>query len=138
MKRVTACTLECPAVCSLWVTQKPDGTPAIRGNPEHPFTRGFTCAKVHKFLERLHSPERITQPRIRKKNRWQTISWNEALDLCAENIQRFRSQPASILHIHGDGAKGVLQLAPQFFFAALDSGSHSASHGARSDRSIHC
>ncbi|MCK8601009.1 molybdopterin-dependent oxidoreductase [Desulfoferrobacter suflitae] len=121
MQRVTACTLECPDVCSLWVRRKPDGTPAIRGNPEHPFTRGFTCAKVHKFLERLRSPERITQPRVRKTNRWQTISWDEALNLCAENIQRFRCEPASILHIHGDGAKGVLQLVPQYFFAALGS-----------------
>ena len=121
MRLVTACTLECPDVCSLWIKKRKDGTLAIRGNPSHPFTQGFTCAKVHKFQNRLRSPERITRPLLKSKNEWQAISWDEALDLCAENIQKFRSEPASILHIHGDGAKGVLQLVPQYFFAALGS-----------------
>lgn len=121
MKVVTACTLECPDVCSLRIEKRRDGALAIRGNPDHPFTQGFTCAKVHKFQNRLRSPQRITKPLFKSKGQWHTISWDEALDLCAENIQKLRSEPASILHIHGDGAKGVLQLVPMHFFALLGS-----------------
>lgn len=121
MKVVTACTLECPDVCSLLIEERQDGSLAIRGNPDHPFTQGFACAKVHKFQKRLRSSQRIIKPLFRSKGRWHTISWDDALDLCAENIQKLRSEPASILHIHGDGAKGVLQLVPMHFFALLGS-----------------
>jgi anaerobic selenocysteine-containing dehydrogenase len=119
MKFVTTCTLDCPDACSLWVEKDPGGNLKIRGNPEHPFTAGFTCAKVRTFLPRLQSPHRITRPLLRKGTGWQPLSWDEALNLCAEKIQTYRKEPASILHIHGEGAKGIVKLVSEFFFAKL-------------------
>lgn len=127
MKKLTTCTLECPDVCSLWVEEGAGGSLKIRGNPGHPFTRGFTCAKAHRLIDRLRSPERITQPLLRKNGGWQSISWDAALDMCAEHLQRCRRQPSSILHIPGDGARGVLQLIPNHFFALLGSSEVSGS-----------
>jgi len=127
MKFITACNLECPDVCSLWVEKEDGGSLKIRGNPEHPFTRGFTCAKVHRFPHRLHSPERITEPLLKENDRFRPVSWEQALELCAEHIQKLRREPFSILHIAGDGAKGVLQLAPKYFFAVLGSSKISGS-----------
>jgi len=44
---ITACTKDCPDSCSIIVEKKhSDQNIKIMGNPEHPFTKGFTCAKV--------------------------------------------------------------------------------------------
>ncbi|MGD8315483.1 MAG: molybdopterin-dependent oxidoreductase, partial [Syntrophobacterales bacterium] len=47
--------------------------------------------------------------------------WPEALRLCAQKIQEYRSEPETILHIRGDGDKGVLSQASNLFFASLGS-----------------
>jgi len=73
-------------------------------------------------VERLHSPHRITTPLLRAGGKWELVSWNDALNLCAEKIREYRREPASILHIQGDAAKGVLKQAGKLFFARLGAG----------------
>ena len=34
----------------------------VRGNPEHPFTRGGLCVKVNNYTDRVYSPERVLYP----------------------------------------------------------------------------
>jgi anaerobic selenocysteine-containing dehydrogenase len=34
----------------------------VGGDPEHRFTRGFLCAKVNQYLDRVYSPDRILHP----------------------------------------------------------------------------
>jgi len=121
MKQITACTYDCPDACSLVLEPGEDGGLRLRGNPESPFTRGVMCAKTRRQLRRLRSPHRILKPRFRTKGGWQEIGWEAALDLCAEKIQRLRSEPTAILHLHSDGAKGVLKEAVNLFFAQLGS-----------------
>ncbi len=119
VETTTACTMDCPDTCSLLVSRDTSGRARIRGNPNHPFTRGFICNKGKNFYRRLASPDRVTRPLRRVGDRWQSISWESALDLCARAIQEYRSEPASILHFHGEGAKGVLKQAGKLFFGML-------------------
>jgi anaerobic selenocysteine-containing dehydrogenase len=119
MKTITACTLDCPDACSLVVMQNADGDIRIRGNPDHPFTSGFTCGKIKHLERRLKSRERITTPLLREGADRRPISWKAALTLCAEKIQRYRKNPAAILHFHGEGAKGVLKQGSRLFFSRL-------------------
>ncbi|MCG6917220.1 MAG: molybdopterin-dependent oxidoreductase [Deltaproteobacteria bacterium] len=119
MEILTACTLDCPDGCSLLVETLGQGTVRIRGNPNHPVTAGFTCAKIRRFSQRLKSKHRITSPLLRQGKSWKSIGWEEALELCAEKIQRHRREPESILHLRGDGDKGVLSQASKLFFAEL-------------------
>ncbi|MCU0590826.1 MAG: molybdopterin-dependent oxidoreductase [Desulfobacterales bacterium] len=119
MKRVTVCTYDCPDACSLVLERMADGRLRLFGNPESPFTRGIMCAKTRRQIRRLKSPSRVVRPRRKTKAGWQEIGWEDALDLCAERIQRLRGEPAAILHIHSDGAKGVLKEAVGLFFARL-------------------
>lgn len=121
MKQITACTYDCPDACSLVLDQREDGGLRLTGNPDSPFTRGVMCAKTRRQLRRLQSPNRIRKPRLKTKGGWQEIGWEAALDLCAEKIQRLRSEPTAILHLHSDGAKGVLKAAVNLFFAQLGS-----------------
>ena len=117
--QVTACTMDCPDACSLVVAQADDGSVKVKGNPENPFTSGFTCAKIKDYVRRIQSTDRITRPQLRTKGGWKTIGWDEALDLCAAKIQNLRSRPTAILHIHNEGAKGVLKEATALLFARL-------------------
>jgi anaerobic selenocysteine-containing dehydrogenase len=121
MEIVTACTLDCPDACSLLVKEDRRGNIHIRGNPEHPVTVGYTCAKIRRFGRRLRSPNRITQPLLKQGEQWRRITWDEALDRCAEKIRKYRMEPASILHILGGADKGILRFATDLFFARLGS-----------------
>jgi anaerobic selenocysteine-containing dehydrogenase len=121
LKTITACTYDCPDACSLILDQTDGGDRRLRGNPDSPFTRGVMCAKTRRQLRRLNSPNRILKPRLKTKGGWRDIGWEEALDRCAEKIQDLRGEPKAILHVHSDGAKGVLKEAVNLFFAQLGS-----------------
>ena len=65
----------------------------IQGDPAHPVTRGFLCAKVAKYLDRVYSPDRVLYPmrRVGPKGvgqAFQRIPWDEALD---EITAKFKS-----------------------------------------------
>jgi anaerobic selenocysteine-containing dehydrogenase len=118
-RKLTACTMDCPDACSLVVTQSEDGRVKVKGHSDNPFTSGFTCSKISDHVRRVQSPLRILQPQLKTKTGWKTISWDEALDLCAEKIQNLRPRPTAILHIHNEGAKGALKEATEIMFARL-------------------
>jgi anaerobic selenocysteine-containing dehydrogenase len=91
----TACPHDCPDACSVLVTVEDGRAVRIGGNPEHPVTRGFLCAKVSKYLERVYSPERLLYPmrRVAPKGvggpeAFERISWDAALEAVAERLQR--------------------------------------------------
>lgn len=121
MKRtyITACTHDCPDACSLLVEAEDGQIKKIRGNPDHPYTDGYCCAKIQRFPRRLNSPSRLKRPLIRKGENWREISWEEAISICAENMDRFRHDSASILHLRGGASKGVSKFAEDLFFATL-------------------
>jgi anaerobic selenocysteine-containing dehydrogenase len=119
INELTACTMDCPDACSIIVRRAEDGRVKVKGNPANPFTSGFLCSKIKDHVRRVQSPHRIAHPQLKTKNGWKTISWDEALNLCAKKIQNLRSRPSAILHIHNEGAKGVLKEATTLLFAGL-------------------
>jgi len=56
----------------------PSGDVRINGNPDHPFTAGFCCAKLKAWHWRLSSPHRITRPLLRDGAVWREIGWDDA------------------------------------------------------------
>ena len=121
MKTITACTLDCPDSCSLLVEAVDNGRSTIRGNPDHPYTRGFTCPKIKTFARRLNSPNRITVPMIKEGSKWRHISWEAALDRCAEYLQMCRTTPGTLLNVHGSGDNGLVARSTNKIFASLGS-----------------
>src|ERR1700746_2682728 len=64
MKNVVhaACPHDCPDACGVLITIEGGRATKIQGDPSHPVTRGFLCAKVAKYLDRVYSPERVLYP----------------------------------------------------------------------------
>jgi anaerobic selenocysteine-containing dehydrogenase len=88
----------------------------VRGDPEHPFTRGFLCAKVNRYIERTYHPERLTHPlrRVGAKGegKFARISWDEALGEVAERLEgiaRSGDGPQAILPYSYAGTMGLVQ-----------------------------
>ncbi len=119
MAVITACSQDCPDTCSLVVESSPSGAVRINGNPDHPFTAGFCCAKMKSWHRRLRSPNRITAPLLRDGAGWRELGWQEALAICAARIQALRAEPLSILHLDSSGNMGLMVQVPQHFFNLL-------------------
>src|SRR5262249_47497134 len=126
MERVVhaACPHDCPDACGVLITIEGGRATKIQGDPAHPVTRGFLCAKVTKYLDRVYSPDRVLYPMRSKAgalkgpsgkgspagDAFERISWNEALD---EITARFRETakkhgPESILPYSYGGTLGAL------------------------------
>jgi anaerobic selenocysteine-containing dehydrogenase len=90
----------------------------IQGDPAHPVTRGFLCAKVARYLDRVYSLERVLYPmrRVGSKGRgagWERISWDAALDEICERFRHIGREFGSeaILPYSYGGTLGVLNCA---------------------------
>ena len=84
---IGACPHDCPDTCSILTTVEDGKAVAVRGNPDHPFTRGRLCVKVNNYEERVYSDKRVLHPlkRVGPKGSRQfaRISWDEAIETIA-------------------------------------------------------
>ena len=113
------CPHDCPDTCSIVVTVDGSGrATSVKGDPDHPFTQGFLCAKVNRYLDRVYHPERLTHPlkRVGPKGAGEfvRISWEEAIREIAANFHRVAAGPhgpEAILPYSYAGTMGKLQYA---------------------------
>ncbi|WP_395015241.1 molybdopterin oxidoreductase family protein [Dongia sp.] len=89
----SACPHDCPSTCALEVERlAPDRIGRVRGASENPYTAGVVCAKVARYAERQHHPDRLAQPLRRVgpkgggRDAFRPISWDDALDEIAEKF----------------------------------------------------
>jgi len=112
--RHSVCALDCPDACSLLVDIDDGIATRLRGNPEHPVTRGFLCGKVARYLDRQYSPDRLLYPQkrvgARGEGRFERISWDEALDTIAQKLGAIAREHGSesILPYSYAGTMGLL------------------------------
>ncbi|MGE5113792.1 MAG: molybdopterin-containing oxidoreductase family protein [Acidobacteriaceae bacterium] len=119
MKKVVhaACPHDCPDACGVLITVEDGLATKIQGDPDHPVTRGFLCAKVAKYLDRVYSPDRVLYPLRRKAPKgaggdeaFERISWNGALDEIANRFRSISAEfgPEAILPYSYGGTLGTL------------------------------
>jgi anaerobic selenocysteine-containing dehydrogenase len=111
-----ACPHDCPDTCATLVTVEDGRATQIAGDPDHPVTRGFLCAKVNRYIERTYHPERLRAPLRRTgpkgTGQFAEISWNEALDEIASRlgeVVRSAEGPQAILPYSYAGTMGMVQ-----------------------------
>jgi anaerobic selenocysteine-containing dehydrogenase len=138
MKEVVhaACPHDCPDACGVLITVEDGRATKIKGDPAHPMTRGFLCAKVAKYLDRVYSPARVLYPmrRVGPKGprprsfapghatapvppethpEWRRITWDEALDEITSRFKQIIAESGSeaILPFSFGGTLGMLNSA---------------------------
>ncbi len=85
----SACPHDCPSTCALEVELLgADRIGKVRGSAQNDYTAGVICAKVARYAERVHHPDRLLKPMKRRgaKGGWQELSWDDALDETAEGF----------------------------------------------------
>jgi anaerobic selenocysteine-containing dehydrogenase len=109
-----ACPHDCPDTCAVITTVR-DGTAVeVRGNPDHPFTRGGLCVKVNGYENRVYSRDRILHPLMRTGRKgdgeFRRVSWDEALSEIKARWSAIidQSGPAAILPYSYLGTQGLL------------------------------
>src|SRR3954470_208077 len=87
----SVCPHDCPSTCALDVELLPDGKIGrVHGAADNSYTAGVICAKVARYAERVHHPDRLLKPLLRAgakgEGSWKEASWEAALVLVAENF----------------------------------------------------
>ena len=111
----SVCPHDCPSQCALSVTVESGRVIEVAGDPEHPFTRGVVCGKVHDYAERLYAPTRVLTPlkRVGAKGegRFEAVSWDTAIEEIAHQWRRVIAQwgGEAILPFSYAGTLGLVQ-----------------------------
>ncbi|MGB7036382.1 MAG: molybdopterin oxidoreductase family protein [Xanthobacteraceae bacterium] len=96
----SACPHDCPSTCALEVEVLDAHTIGrVRGAPDNAYTAGVVCAKVARYAERVHHPDRLLAPLRRTgpkgSGQFAPISWDDALDIVAEAFNRAEARHGS-------------------------------------------
>ena len=109
-----ACPHDCPDTCAMLTTVRDGRAVAVRGNPDHPFTRGGLCVKVNDYENRVYSQDRVLTPLRRAGAKgagaFEAISWDEALREISGRWSEIvdRDGRAAILPYSYLGTEGIL------------------------------
>ena len=112
----SACPHDCPSVCALDIELLPDGRIGrVHGAKDNSYTAGVVCAKVARYADRAHHPDRLLKPLIRAGAKgegvWKEASWEAALDLVAERFERAEEKDGSeaVWPYYYAGTMGLVQ-----------------------------
>jgi len=112
----STCTL-CPGGCGITVRKVNDRAVKIEGRKGHPINDGGLCLLGLSGLQMLYNPARIPSPLRRTgergENRWEKISWNQALSLVSAKLRELRDNQQS--HMVGCLSPGGLGTVPRLF-----------------------
>ncbi len=128
------CHHDCPDSCGWVVTVEGERAVRLRGNPDHPYSRGELCPKVNRLLDRVYSPDRVLTPLERTgakgEGRFRPVSWDDALARIAgewtERIARHGGE--TLLGYFDAGTQGLIQMTSldRRLFAVLGASQHDA------------
>ncbi len=93
----SVCPHDCASACALDVEiAAPGRIGRVHGSRTNTYTAGVVCAKVARYAERVHHPDRLTRPLRRKGPKsasstladFEPVGWDDALDIVAEALSR--------------------------------------------------
>lgn len=90
----------CTSQCGILVDVVGDRVVKVRGDRDHPVTRGYTCPKGRALGEMHHHPQRIERPLMRTDGELRPTSWEACLDDLAGKLRQ-------VIDAHGPSAVGI-------------------------------
>ncbi|MEY2434579.1 MAG: hypothetical protein QOC92_4304 [Acidimicrobiaceae bacterium] len=119
-ERASYCRI-CAAACGVLVAVDGDRVVGVRGDPEHPASKGYTCPKGRALGAFHHGPARLDQPRLHGT----TVPWDEVLDDLAARIGSAReahgNDSVGFYLATGFGFDSAAQVSSMTWFASLRS-----------------
>ncbi len=91
----------CGTGCEMDVGTQQNRIVSIKPRHDAPVNSGHLCVKGRYAFDFVSASDRITQPMIRKGNKWQQVTWEDAISFTAESLRR-------ISETHGPGSIAVL------------------------------
>ncbi|MCL1798688.1 MAG: molybdopterin-dependent oxidoreductase [Eggerthellaceae bacterium] len=100
----------CHLGCGILIYSKDDKVVRVEGDPENPFNQGRLCPRCLAVNEIVNHERRIAfpmkrLPEHRGKNRWERISWDEALDTIEQRFNEYKESygAESVVFVQGTG-----------------------------------
>jgi anaerobic selenocysteine-containing dehydrogenase len=113
--RHSTCPHDCPSTCALEVERLDANTIGrVRGASANTYTDGVICAKVARYAERAHHPDRLMHPLMRTgpkgSKEFRQVSWDEALDAIAKRFLAIEAEsgPEAIWPYFYAGTMGLV------------------------------
>ncbi len=100
----------CEPACGLIAAVEDGALTALRGDADHPVSKGFVCNKGIYGLDIHNDPDRLRTPLKRTANGFEPIGWEQALEEIAGKLRR-------ILDNHGTSALATYTGNPNAFNA---------------------
>jgi anaerobic selenocysteine-containing dehydrogenase len=111
----TTCPRDCYDACGALVRVEDGRVVHVRGDPDHPVSRGKLCRKCTLAYNGvfLDPDARLTEPMVRRgpkgEGRFDAVSWEEALELVASRLGAIADEDGSrIVYSHYTGSFALL------------------------------
>ena len=111
----STCPYDCPDTCGLLVDVEDGRAVAVRGDPEHPYSRGSLCPKMAHYERTVNAPGRLRTPLVRTGPKgagaFREAAWDEAIALVAARWKEIvaRDGAEAILPYSYAGTMGLVQ-----------------------------
>ncbi len=124
---VASTCMGCRGACGIRVRTVGGRAVYVKGNPDHPITRGGLCPRALAALQLLYHPDRLREP-LRKagsrdSHRWEKISWDDALgEMVARWSPLLKSDDRRALVFLTGRRDGLLARLMEQFLSAFPNG----------------
>ena len=104
-----SCPMDCFDLCRFIVTVENNQIISLKGDPDHPLTRGVTCSKAKHLIARQNHPDRLTKPLLRTDKGFQPLSYDRVFDILTEKLTKVKNKygNTAILNYTSDGYGGM-------------------------------
>ncbi len=94
----------CGTGCGVMLGVRDGRLVSLRGDPEHPTTKGLVCAKSLFLPKIVHAKDRLQYPKIRRNGKLERATWDEAMELVADKFaQAIREHGPDSVAYYGSG-----------------------------------
>ncbi|MFH0844421.1 MAG: molybdopterin-dependent oxidoreductase [Pseudomonadota bacterium] len=111
-RKVNSTCLGCIGNCGAIYEVENNKILKVKGDPDHPLTKGYMCPKGMAVEEIRSAPDRLKHPLKRIGNKgegkWDQISWEDAISEIAERLSRVKEKYGAEAVVIADGFAGVL------------------------------
>jgi len=87
---IKTCCAMCSWTCGIKAHVKEGKIVKVEGDPDHPVSQGYLCAKGAAATDYVYSPDRLKYPMKREGESWKRISWEEALDTISLELTKIK------------------------------------------------